>query len=114
MKWKAKRYALSLTKTELRHTRAALNFAQACSNPDFTGRYGAAETLAQINSWLNPACRRWNELSVRAKLIAIRTVGSNRAKMKTAIESGEAREWRNCGTKTLAELSAWCGAKENE
>ena len=105
MKWSCARYAIYLNKRELQELRAALNTTR--------NEYGyprCGEVLSQIKSHLKPETRLDNELSVRAWNAALCGAGGDKEKVKVAIESGEAAKWRGCGRKTIAELSAWCGA----
>lgn len=104
-KWPCQRYAIWLNKRELQELRAALNSTR--------NKYGYArcgEVLSQIRSHLKPETRLDNELSVRAWRVSENNAKGSKAEVKKAIESGEAKGWRNCGPKTIAELSAWCGA----
>ena len=105
MKWPCQRYAIWLNKRELQELRAALN-----TTKNYYGYQRCGEVLSQICSHLKPETRLENELSVRAYMVAHNNANFDKKKVRLAIESGEAAKWRNCGKKTIAELSAWCGA----
>ena len=98
------RYAIWLNKRELQELRAAIN-----TTKDSCGYTRCSGVLSQIRSHLKPETRIDNELSVRAWWVAERNAGGNKESVRRAIESGGAKGWRNCGKKTIAELSAWCG-----
>lgn len=104
MKWPCTRYAIYLNKRELQELRAALN-----STRNEYGYVRCGVVLSQIRSHLKPETRIDNELSVRAWNVAEYNAGGNKENVKRAIESGSVKGWRNCGPKTIAELSAWCG-----
>ena len=104
MKWPCQMYAIWLNKRELQELRAALN-----TTKDSCGYTRCSGVLSQIRSHLKPETRIDNELSVRAWWVAERNAGGNKESVRRAIESGGAKGWRNCGKKTIAELSAWCG-----
>jgi hypothetical protein len=104
MKWPCQMYAIWLNKRELQELRAAINTAR-----DSCGYTRCSGVLSQIRSHLKPETRIDNELSVRAWWVAERNAGGNKESVRRAIESGGAKGWRNCGKKTIAELSAWCG-----
>lgn len=106
MKWPCQRYAIWLNKRELQELRSALN-----ATKNYYGHQRCGEVLCQIRSHLKPETRLDNELSVRAWSVSNQNADGDKQKVKTAIESGEAMKWRNCGKKTIEELSAWCGAK---